>query len=85
MGNEGLRSALERLSATLDRISSLLVELRSAARLPEAYGPLGDGFDGGSAADRTTEREQPVVGRPAQRANGCRIIYGGGPSAFSSR
>jgi hypothetical protein len=92
MGDNGLLTALHRLSTSLERIHALLKELQQTRRsgeVPAAYSgeprsaaevECAEGQVESTCSGTKPQETQPLAGQ----ASGPRVIYGGGPSAFVS-
>jgi hypothetical protein len=89
--DDGLRTALDRLSATLDRIHGLLTELYSVQQQRDPGESPGHDHAPVSAAPVTAGSTQPqgagaaCCGDTRAVSGGASVVYGGGPSAFAAR
>jgi hypothetical protein len=83
--DNGLRTALQRLTLSLDRIHALLDELHagtSPGREPRAAPSVCSCT---TATGPSPERKQPMTEVAGGAPLESWVIYGGGPSAFISR
>ncbi len=84
LADDGLRSALDRLSASLDRIYGLLGELYSAQQQQAEPGHAG-GRDRTRASVEVNSAGPDEPSPPRALSDEPRVVYGGGPSAFAAR